>query len=453
MKPADLSLTSNENEIDDIGRSFVAAARSAIALRGIDGFSLRDLSNAAGKSTFSIVRRFGSKAGLVEAAVAHACQDDLAFHRDFFAGLAALPRPSLQHSIDVVLFYLRQRRSMPEISRVLQEGLLAANSSAPLRHHLRVWHAMRQQHWRDWLFRTNLTNEVSALWVEFLAMEEFYFEALHAHLAYDLLLREDLHALLGGTTALSGDEAVTHWTGATVPAPSAFGDSVTSEKSRVKKQLLDEAANQIAESGPASVTNGRLTTLAKVSTSMIAYHFGSVGRYLQAALLHALTREVSQQAFLRSWAGASSPTASAAQDVTRRPKKLIDWARLIVPSVRGNRSPAASDETAGFYVRYARTIGHTCLHTAAQPALAPILLWLRIQEGAGTYGSRDTAWPAECRMRRVTATNFAIWIKGYSLLDHAIGEDAMQSTDHQSRLCEAARFFFRPARGTSSSRV
>lgn len=451
MTPADLSPTSNENEVDDIGRSFVAAARSAIAHRGLNGFSLRDLSNAAEKSTFSIVRRFGSKAGLVEAAVAHACQDDLAFHRDFFAGLAALPRPSLQHSIDVVLFYLRQRRSMPEISRVLQEGLLAADSSVPLRHHLRAWHAMRQQHWRDWLDRTKRANEASALWVEFLVMEEFYFEALHAHLAYDLLLREDLRALFGGTTALSGYETITRWTRATVPVPSAFSDSVRSEKSRVKKQLLDEAAKMIAESGPASVTNGRLSTLVKASTSMIAYHFGSVGRYLQASLLHALTSEFSQQVFLRGWTGASNPAVSAAQTVSQRPKKLIDWARLIEPAVRANRSPAPSNEDAGFYVRYARTIGYTSLHTAAEPALAPILLWLRTQEGAGTYGSRESAWPAECQMRRVTATNFAIWIKGYSLLDHAIGEAATQSTDRQSRLCEAARFFFRPARGTPSS--
>lgn len=412
--------------------SLTAAARRVIAQQGLARLSLRAVARTAGWSTFSVTSSLGNKAGLLAATLADAIDDDERFHQSFFTGLSGL-EPDPMHLVDIVTAYLHRRRAKPETSRVLLEMFLVKGAAPGGSVLLRDWHNMRRAAWQRFLTAAGVDAGLPALWADMLLIEEFFSSALGDSLEYDLLLRESLRALFSrdgqaGKESSASPSAVLQWLN--LPEPAAlYNPEVTTG---VKRKLLDAAADTLIDEGFAALTNGRLSRQAGVSTSMISYHFGAMQGFVQASIVHALRRDVPKQAFYLRADAAAGPVAMDAGQ----------WAATLSAAVQ--RSQAGNEARGeGFYVKYARVVAHACLLAQSQPELLELLLWLRANEGFGTYRSQELR-PTELRVSRLGASHFAIWIQGYSLVNDQLC--AGGSDKHAAHVLEAARCFALKAR-------
>jgi hypothetical protein len=136
---------------------------------------------------------------------------------------------------------------------------------------------------------------------------------------------------------------------------------------------------------------------------MIAHHFRDTETFLRRAAWRAMLHDT------------PSRLNPAFQARTER-DSLDDWARVMAEMMR---PPAAKG--GGFYVGYTRVSGQTSLLTPRHHALRELSGYIRLIEGYGTFSASRIHWPKSVRLDRAEAMAFAIWVKGYAIVNYVIG--------------------------------
>ncbi|QJU58875.1 TetR/AcrR family transcriptional regulator [Sphingomonas sp. AP4-R1] len=389
----------DEHSLRDV---LIDASLHDIAERGLTALSLRVLAAKAGRSTTAVFQNFGNKNGLLLATVDEAMARDRAFHAALAADLQGLrATPAILADVLALTIERRARLDDPAL-RIWSELLFSSEQPPEVVHRLREWHAMRISFWTDILPPERRHD--SARIATFAAMEDVYAGALAGETSYGLLLRETAtHLLAEPAPEPRAPAPVTAWLSATTPAPrqpEQSGDAA------LRVRLLDLAAREVFEHGVTALTHRRLTAKAGVSAAMIIYHFGDMATLFNAAIWHALFAGLPD--FLHD-AGEDRPAA--------RLPTMEDWVGSLERSVQ----PGDGDAPKGFYVNYSRIVGQLCLRARQDPALVPMVRYLRAIEGSGIHHASGATWPESLAMDRARATGFAIWIKGYATLNEALG--------------------------------
>jgi AcrR family transcriptional regulator len=386
-----------------IRAALIDATIAELAGYGLEAVSLRRVAAAVGRSTTAIFQHFGGKAGMLGASLEVALDRDCAFHEglsDEVDGLA-LDHPAL---VSLIALYIEQLATDPS-ARIWREILFKSAQLAAPPLLLERWHAMRVAFWQRVCAGTPASATLAPLLTAFTAMEESYAQNLSDDVGYALVLRETIGRLLDATfdRAAAPSDPVSTWLQTHVsapPAPERKGDAVLGDT------LLDLAAREIFQHGVSALNHRRLTALAGASPAMIIYHFGDMATFTTAAIWQALMQGLPAYLQRDETRGATLAT-------------MEDWAASLGKTV----SRSASGPSAGFYIGYARIVGQVCLLARREPALVPLVRYLRAIEGSGVHRASQFSWPEALRMGRANAGGFAIWIKGFAILNEALARD------------------------------
>lgn len=386
--------------------ALIEAAIEELAHHGLEAVSLRRVAAAIGRSTTTVFQHFGGKSGLLEASLEHALAGDRAFHEDFAHALQGLV---LDHDglAATIALYIEQRATAP-LAGLWSEILFKSAQVADVAPILRRWHEMRVAFWQD--IAGESRRALAPLLSAYVAMEENYARVLHTDLGYRLALRETISRLIDAAftraapaSTPDADPAV-RWLEAqpAPPAPTRTGDAALGDR------LLDLAAREIFQHGVMALTHRRLTALAGVSASMIIYHFGDMASFTNAAIWHALMQGL--------------PSYLGPDRLPHAPRQsMAEWTASLEQTV--SRSTAGP----GYYIAYARIVGQTCLLARRDQSLVPLVRYLRAIEGMGVHGASQHSWPESLRMGRANGCGFAIWIKGFAILNESLGSDGNES--------------------------
>ena len=391
----------------------IAAAMGIIADQGLAALSIRDLAQTIGKSTTVIVNLFQTKAGLLAAVAEAGLQADAEFHARFLTQTRNAPLERSTLRVLAMGYLLRRAAPEARFVRVWEEYLTDHEACAAADPQLRAWAQLHERAWAELLERAPAFARLAPVLAPYLAMEGLYASALVGRADYDLLLGEALDGLMArALDAPSPPTPVLDWieAGLTPPEPPGL------EAGSMKLRLLDTAADLIMEGGVGAVTNRSVTQLAKASTSTILYHFGDMRTFLTQAIWHSVFREI--PAYL-DW---RRPLDRS------RPADLAAWSELMAATLK--LAPPDEPAAAGFYVKYARLIAQICLLARRDPALQDLAALLRGPEGGGTFARREAIWPPQFALTRMSASHFAIWIKGRALLN-AIAPPASEAPQVQ----------------------
>lgn len=378
----------------------IAIARAAN--EGLGTLTLRDLAQAAGKSTTVLVNLFGSKAGLFQAMGEEALRLDIQFHARFFDAVSGLPL-SRDGLLTLLQHYLALRAG-PDAGfvRIWEALLLDGEVGAARQSLLADWNAMRVEAWRRHLSADPRLAAFAETLCACLTMEQFYVGALRDRPDYHAIAAEGLGGLIDHALGSSeGPATATFWYRDALVLPLAPADGLEPDSMRLR--LLDIAADQMLSGGVRAVTNRSVSAVAGTSTSTIAYHWPDMRRFVLDAVWHSVFRDMP-----RYLAGQRPEGDPAEAD-------LDSWGRLMAPTV--SIGPAGE----GFYVRYARLIASVCVEARADSALQDLAMLLRGPEGGGTFYNQLGVWPAGFDLTRLAATRFALWIKGCALIASATG--------------------------------
>lgn len=403
-------------EKDGVVRAaLIAATLEELAAHGLERVSLRRVAAAVGRSTTAIFQHFGDKARLLEASLAVALERECAAHDAMAATVEGL---ALDHDAlaGVVTLYIEQRAIDPA-ARVWREILFKSAQFDPAAALLGRWHAMRIVFWDRICARTPTGVQLPPLLAAYTAMEEAYAQVLQGEVGYTLVLRETIGRLLDGAfdRAASVSDPVATWSEthtAAPPAPERKGDAALGDT------LLDLAAREIFQHGVSVLNHRRLTALAGASPAMIIYHFGDTATFTTAAIWHALMQ------------GLPSYLHRDDTDTAVR-ATMAEWAATLAQTV----SRSATGASAGFYIAYARIVGQVCLRAQREPTHVPLIRYLRAIEGAGVHHASQSSWPEPLRMGRANAAGFAIWLKGFAILNEGLARDGGEAV----ALVDAAR--------------
>jgi len=383
--------------------ALIDATIDDIANHGLEAVSLRRISAAVGRSTTAIFQHFGGKSGLLRASLDHAFECDRAFHKAMLDEIEGLV-PDHNALVTVIALYIENLATAAR-APIWREILFKAAQLEDAAGLLDRWYAMREDHWRNVCRVTPGRDHLPPLLVAYTAMEEVYASVLHADLGYRLALRETIERLLDAAfdrpASISSEVAI--WQEKRVPAPPAperKGDGALAER------LIDVAAREIFQHGVMTLNHRRLTALAGVSPAMIVYHFGDMVTLANAAIWRALMQGL--PAFLDDEIPETSSRGTMAA-----------WATTLGETV----SHGASGPSAGFYIAYARIVGQVCLLARRNESLVPLVRHLRSIEGSGVYRASKFSWPTMLEMSRANAAGFAIWIKGFAILNGGLARD------------------------------
>ncbi len=268
---------------------------------------------------------------------------------------------------------------------------------------------MRVAFWQRQLDRSeaDLHPLLANIITDSVVMEEFYTYELGDDLHYQLLLNENLNSLLSRSFGVEPNAArgdIIRWLNNDFPS---FPDVESGERSELVERLLSLAGDAIRKKGLDALSQRTLTTKAGVSSAAIAYHFGNMANFTNQTLWYVLLREV--------------PAQLDPKKVSReKQKSLQEWTQLLQQLTRSN----AGGQAPGFYYDYARLTGQACLRAQRDHALHPLVNHLRQIDGWGTYRSGNSYWPDFFKVDRGTAATFGVWIKGRSILQEAISDEA-----------------------------
>ncbi|MFW2829426.1 TetR/AcrR family transcriptional regulator [Sphingomonas sp. ID0503] len=385
--------------------ALVEAAVAGISRDGLDDLTLRDVATAAGCSPAGVFLYFAGKRELIAEAMRAALEEDAAWHDSLDHTIDGLTLSS-RSLLDLVSSYLRLRsicRTGPFWSEILFKAADVDDSVEPLRQ----WISRREAFWRNHLERMGLDGTNARTLNTYVMMEEVYSFSLWDGLDYVLLVGETLRALVARLTNASPDNFGSEITSfMSRQSVEAHALALQDETSSLKEQLLEVAIPEILKGGIRSLNLRRVAKRANRSLSMITYHFGDTGSFINEAVWRALFKGIPKEIDPNSGGGVAFPTL---QEWADRLGELID--------------PRGDEHPAGFYIGVARLTGQAALQARRVPELKPLILHLRKIEGSGTYRASQTIWPPSCSIARSAAAAFGIWVKGQAVMNETVCDD------------------------------
>jgi AcrR family transcriptional regulator len=186
--------------------------------------------------------------------------------------------------------------------------------------------------------------------------------------------------------------------------------------------LLDAAMQIINRVGVGGINQRAIARAVGVSPSMITYHFNDMKTFTTQAIWRALVQGIPVQ-------------LDPDHESEELPRDLPEWLGILDNLLQ----PGQSGRDAGFYVGFSRLTGEACLMARRNPALLPLIIYLRGLEGWGTYRVSRAIEPLARRIGRDHASAFGIWIKAEAMLRSSGLVDSTRGID---RLTTAARLIF-----------
>lgn len=392
---------------DDLAEQLIDLSLELVCNLGLENYSIRNVAAAANCSNTPITSRFKNKSGLIRAVQRRAFALDSEFHNQLAQQLVGMPINSA--TLTTFLRSYLQQRSKLNTARFWSEVIAKFDQGLSSRAEIQRWHDMRIDFWQQILARSDIPYhpQFAETLCCYLFMEEFYIYELADDLNYQLLMDESIKALLSGSFDAEPESRrgeVIRWLNKN---SAQFPDFEPHERSELANRLLDLAGDAIRKKGLNALSLRTLTTKAGVSSAAIAYHFGNMANFSNEALWHVLLRELPAQ---------FDPTK-----VPERQRDIKEWAdylRVLTRSADEGKPP-------GFYNEYSRLTGQACLLARQDHLLHPLINHLRQIDGWGTYRAGNAFWPAQFSVDRGNATTFGIWIKGRSMLQEAISDQAL----------------------------
>jgi AcrR family transcriptional regulator len=387
----------------------------AAATRGLDGVSLRAIASDAGSSTTAIFQHYSGKAELIAYAVRAAIDRDEAFHRDMRQQAGALVQGHLGFA-DFIVSYV-EFRAVNAPARFLAEVLVTAPEYPECLQDLVRWHDGRRKFWAELVDAQGIASNFADIVADYVLMEEYYAFALVGQVQYRLLLQETARALCdavfhdGQSSIMNGRVSLALGvTPYSARAPSTDGGHAVAGK------LLDAAVHIINRAGIGAINQRAIAKAADVSTAMISYHFKDMRNFTTQAIWHALVQDIPVQ-------------LDPDQENQGLPSNLADWlANLDV--LLQSRAPRRDE---GFYVSFSRLTGEASLMAGRNPALLPVIQYLRGLEGWGTYRVGRAIEPLAQLIGRDHAAAFGVWIKAEAILRGAGLVGYEEGTDRLTR--------------------
>ena len=395
---------------------------AAVAKQGLDGTSLRAIAADAGASTTAIFQNYSGKSELISDALRAAIDRDTVFHDDLRSQIFGLVRSHLGFA-DLVATYI-ELRATSDHARFLTEIFVSAQDYAHCLAALRDWHHKRQQFWADLIAAQNLPAQSAGIIGDYVLMEEFYAHALSGQVQYRLLLRETARALCqsaftGGLPDLA-ESSVSLALGVT---PLSVRGPAVGNDHAVARHLLDAAVEIINQAGVSGINQRAIARAVGVSTSIITYHFNDMKTFVTQAIWQALVQGIPVQ-------------LNPEHENEQQPSDLQEWLGILDQLLQ----PRQADRPAGYYVGFSRLTGEACLMAKRNPALLPLIVYLRGLEGWGTYRVSQAIPSLANRIGRDQAAAFGVWIKAEAMLrSTGLHED---SSNGVARLNTAADYIF-----------
>ena len=375
----------------------------SVGSTGLEGFSIRNIANAAGCSVTPIYRRFATKSELLLAVQMYAYGEELKFHKDFTAQLEGMPL-DFENMVEVVILYIEKRAKFT-VARFGSEVLVKFDPDTFSRELLQHWHQLRLKFWSDLLSAAErvFPAELPGFIATYVVMEELYAYELWPNTHYRMLLSETVRALFACTFGVQDTAAegkVCLWIN---KGTDAFPDFDKHQPDDLAEKLLEMAAVEIRKKGVDSLSQRSLTKKAGVSSAMIAYHFGNMANFVNEALWRVLLKDLPRQY-----------NPGVVESVKQ--KDQVEWVRVLRRLTR----PKTKHVKAGFYAEYACLTGQASLLASRQKSLYPLIEHLRRIDGWGTYRSAQTIWPSSLNVERGSASVCSIWLKGQAVLNDAL---------------------------------
>lgn len=371
------------------------------ARSGIGNISLRNISSSAGCSTSVIFQHYGDKAGLVGAALKHAIVEERDIHVTMYADINGLLVDRLTFA-DFVASYI-EGRSTRDAPLFVSGLVLHDEFGSRFVASLREWHGLRTEFWAACLAQYADAALSSELLTAYVAMEEFYAFALGGSGRYRLLLRETTRALTGKALGDVTHDAMRRTLAMALNAvPRPLGESAASNCDSVPERLLKNAANAMIAHGVHALNQRDVARSAKVSPSMIAYHFGDMDSFADKAIWRALLHNVPQQ-------------LNPELQIEGRPITMAEWLEALDRMLQ----PGNGAVTRGFYAGFAGITAQACLLAQSRPELRPLIAYLRELEGWGTYRVSRNVAGSPLKVGRDHAAAFAVWLKAQGMLTQA----------------------------------
>lgn len=389
-----------------LSQLLVEKAVEAIAWSGAGNVTMRSVSAGAGGTTAAIVHHYGSKSGLIAAAIDAAMEDERVLHGSLKNMLSGRPLGHLNFT-EWVAQYVMQRTTNSS-ARFWSELLFHANQIEGAPAAIADWHAMRLGFWSEILATQQCDQTMADYIVTYLCMEEAWAQGLAGFREYPLLLRETLRAATSNLFSSRWDEAhsVSDWLEERL---SRFSLHAPSDPNSLDQRLLSLAADDIFANGIANLNQRRIAERAGVSPSMIAYHFGTMAAFRNQAIWRAMLHPI---------ADPSNPYSHHREVLT-----LDDWSSLMGDTI----SPASNGREAGFYVPFSRMIGEIALLSHREPEMEPLAEHLRILDGSASYQTSKTRWHGVLSFQRGQASAFAVWMKGRAVLNEVLQVDRSET--------------------------
>ena len=366
-----------------------------VALRGLEQISLRQIAKAAGVSTTAIFQNFEGKADLIAAAANQAIASDEAFHAELRESCFSLIADQ-QGLADFLASYIELRIGRSDAA-FLAELLVQLGELPQCREALRGWQRKRFAFWRELVDRLPVPAGLAGIISSYVVMEELYARALTSHPQYRLLMLETCRALCGavrGSSKPAGSAAArlaTEPFAIRQPHRNGAGQPIA-------EHLLHSAVEIINEAGVHALNQRDLAARAGVSASLIAYHYKDMRTLTTQAVWHALVQGIPVQ-------------LDPGGDKSAFPATLSEWFATLESMLQiGGSGPQ------GFYIGLSRLSSEACLLASRNPALVPLISYLRGLEGWGTYRVSQSIPTLAESVERDQAAAFAVWIKSQALL-------------------------------------
>lgn len=371
---------------------------SMVSEHGYEGISLRTIASRAGCSTATIFQHFQSKSGLIQAALEWAILQEEMFHDHLSNEIFSTINDHLSFS-DFISTYI-DLHVKTKYSRFFLEILFKSRKMEESKDYLLKWHNLRKDFWEYSLKKFPFSKNLSKIVSEYCIMEEVYAYALSDNHKYRLLLCETSRALTAASFNNGIASSKVGNVSKIINVPPHFSRPPdTSGNNVIREQLLLQAVDEIKENDIGALNQRDLSKKAGVSSSMIAYHFGNMKSFVNEALWRALVRGIPSEI---------DPDNREA----KMPDTIEEWLTIINDYV----TPRRGIEPSGFYTGFSIITGQACLLAKSQPALLPLIEYLRSLEGWGTYRVSRVIFPQAKLVSRDNAAAFGVWIKSEAVL-------------------------------------
>lgn len=390
----------------------------AAATQGLDGVSLRAIASDAGASTTAIFQNYSGKAELIADAVRAACVRDEDFHRGLREQASALVRGHLGFA-DFIVSYVELRAAHAP-ARFLSEVLVKARDYPQCRADLVLWHDARLKFWASMIELQGVPAGFATIVADYVLMEEFYAFALVGQIQYRLLLHETARALCDAAFH-DGQSNTTNGSVSLALGVTPYSARVPSSNGghAVAGKLLAAAVQTINRGGIGAINQRAIAKAVGVSTAMIPYHFKDMRTFTTQAIWHALVQDIPVQ-------------LDPDQENEGLPRSLPEW----LSNLDALLQSGTAERDAGFYVSFSRLTGEASLMARRNPALLPLIEYLRGLEGWGTYRVGSAIKPLAQRIGRDHAAAFGVWIKAEAILRGADLVDNEQGMDRLTRTAD-----------------